>query len=169
MRRLLTSALLCLATTTGAFAQACVDITAKVVFCPADTLWDGLTWQRISEPESTVWETQDLVLIIGLVPVQFPDGPIEIGQKQLADAIDDFAAIPESAEVIARFAPLGDGVPATARVTHDAARGVVEYVTLYTLGGEILMIRTVANADSLTQDHGIRHEQALRALAETGI
>ncbi|MEM1388900.1 MAG: hypothetical protein AAF748_11340 [Pseudomonadota bacterium] len=168
MKSLFAAAALTVATALSAAAETCIDITEAVVFCPSGTLWDGLTWQRLSEPPSTVWETEDLALIIGEVPVEFAGGPIEIGQSALAEAIDDFSPVPEGAEELGRFAPLGSDQPATSRATHDAQRGVIEYVTLYTIGGAILLVQTVANDDRLTQDHGIRHEQALRALAEAG-
>jgi len=168
MKRLAAAAAVFAAFAGPAWSESCIDITETVIFCAEGTTWEGLTWQRLSEPPSTVWETADLVLIVGEVPIEFAGGPIEIGQSGLADAIDDFSPVPDGAEEIGRFAPLGADQPATARAVYDPRQGTVEYVTLYTIGGDILVVQTVAKATSLSQDHGIRHEQALRALAEIG-
>ena len=39
----------------------------------------------------------------------------------------------------------------------------------HALGGTIVSVRTVAQAERLTQDHALRHEQALKSIVETGL
>lgn len=149
--------------------QECAMITGTLSFCPAGTMWEGLPWHRPPDPDAMLWETDDLALMIAEVPAVFESGPVEIGQSELSGFIDDLLA-PEGAdaEEIARFAPLGEDVPAWSRVTRQPGTGLVEYATLYSIGGAILSIRTIARAGKLTDDHGLRHEQALRAITETG-
>jgi hypothetical protein len=154
----------------AAAGAACSDITPEVSFCPEGTMWEGLPHHRAgTDPEATLWETSDLAMVIATLPVVFESGPLEVGQRELAKFIDDMAKAPAASEEIARFAPLGEDVPVYARVTRQPEAGTVEYVSLYAIGPDILMIQTVANAESLTQDHGLRHEQALRSLVETGL
>ncbi len=151
-----------------ALAQDCALITGKLSFCPAGTLWDGLPVHRPGEPDAMLWETEDLALLIAEIPAVFESGPVEIGQRELSGFIDDFLAPSSDAVEIARFAPLGDDVAAYSRVTRQESAGLIEYATLYAIGGVILGVRTIARDTSLTQDHGLRHEQALRAITETG-
>ncbi len=171
VRRLpaLAAAALSLALLAGpALAQDCTRITDALSFCPEGTLWEGLPWHRPGDPDAILWETEDLALIIAEIPAVFETGPVEIGQRELSGFLDDMLKPAPDAEEIARFAPLGDDVAAYSRVTRQPSAGLVEYATLYAIGGAILSIRTLARADKLTQDHGLRHEQALRAVTQTG-
>jgi len=148
-------------------ADECAGITDAVWFCPMDTLWDGLPWHRLTDPDVVVWETADMALMINSVPVVI-DGTseIEFGPAELGDFLDTMAQPGEGSEEIARFAPLGEAIPAYSRVTRQPDQGTVEYVTLYSKGADLFMIKTIMHADKLTQDHGLRHEHALKSLVE---
>ncbi len=149
-----------------ALAQGCADITDTVAFCPMDTLWDGLPWHRVQDPEMIVWETSDMALMVTKVPVVFETGPVEVGLADLDEFLNAMEAPAEGAEEIARFPPLGEEVMALARVTRQPEDGTIEYVTLYSIAEAFVSIKTIVHADTLTQDHGLRHEHALRAIVE---
>ncbi|MAQ82469.1 MAG: hypothetical protein CMH12_04480 [Maritimibacter sp.] len=148
-------------------AAECTDIVGGVAFCPDGTVWADLTPTRPEGPRTLIWETADLDLVVAEVP-DTPENTATLGPADLAGLIDDMAPPADGSEELGRFA-LVDGFPAFSRATRQPDNGLVEMVSLHALGGTIVSVRTVAQAERLTQDHALRHEQALKSIVETGL
>ncbi|WP_425050605.1 hypothetical protein [Psychromarinibacter sp. S121] len=140
-----------------------------MAFCPDGTLWEGLTPARPDGPRTLIWETDTLAMIVAEVPTVFDTVEVSLSAGELAGMIDDMAPPPEGSEELGRFALAGDDFPAFSRATRQAEDGLVELVSLHALGTTIVSVRTVAQAERLTHDHALRHEQALKAIVETGL